>query len=148
MFKMFIATGAIAAVLAVAANNNPSGATDDTKKLCEEILNFAGQKEYDKCFSAIREQVVNPMPDDEFKEWSKAQSLSLEGFNTKYGAVIGNELVAEKKFNEILRKYVYIAKYDKTIICWSFIFYRPHDKWKILAFNFNNREITLDSLFK
>lgn len=148
MLKMFIATGAIAAVIAAAFNLNPSGATDDAKNLCDEVLNFLGQKEYAKCFSSIREQSLNPMSDDEFNDWSNAQSRSLEAFNTKYGSLIGNELVEEKKFNETLRKYIYITKYDKTILCWSFIFYRPHDKWKVLTFNFNNRENTLDSLFK
>ena len=44
----------------------------------------------------------------------------------------------QKELSGSVRLCVYMAKYEQIAIRWTFVFYRPHDKWKILSVRFKD----------
>ncbi len=62
----------------------------------------------------------------------------LAGFQDRYGAFLGCDLAEQEDLSNSVRECVYMAKYQKNVIRWTFLCYRPHDKWKILGVQFKD----------
>jgi hypothetical protein len=66
------------------------------------------------------------------------QLRDLAGFQERFGAFLGCEFVEQKDLSASVRICTYLAKYEQITIRWTFLLYRPHDKWKILNVRFKD----------
>ena len=69
----------------------------------------------------------------------------MRWYNDTFGEFLGLELVEETKVGNSLRKYAYVANYEKAPTRWEVVVYRPREEWKILAWKVSD---DLDFLFK
>ncbi len=56
-----------------------------------------------------------------------------------YGGHLGTELVREVKTKDAVIHLVYLSKQEKAPLTWHFLFYKPHDEWKLQGISFNDR---------
>jgi hypothetical protein len=61
----------------------------------------------------------------------------------KFGKSLSFELVQEQSVKESLVKYTYIEKCKIHVIRWSFIFYKPEDKWILNSFYWDDKILDL-----
>ena len=55
------------------------------------------------------------------------------------GNSVGFELVREIKLGSSLARYVYLHKFEKSVLRWQFDWYRAADHWRIVYFNFDDK---------
>jgi hypothetical protein len=58
--------------------------------------------------------------------------------------VTGYSFVSQEQVEDFILKLVYVQKRKMHIIAWTFIFYKPHDRWILNAMRFNDE---IDRLF-
>ena len=110
-------------------------APDHLKQLCENIVTQVGSGDK-KGFALVAAHRINPAKtaQDRERENFEAQALVRDAveFQEKCGVFLGCEYVEEKNLSSSLCRYTYLAKYEENAALWTFVFYRPHDEWKIL----------------
>lgn len=73
----------------------------------------------------------------------------IKDFETQVGAYYGEEFIHKHKLGKDLSAYVYLVKYDRQPLRFTFKFYRPKDKWMIYSFKFEDSfETDLDEVMK
>ena len=124
--------------LSGAANSkvSTSPAPDAPKKLCERIVDQTSHGKR-KGLDLITENMAYSPTSALGKELQEAHTRQQVGMaldvQEKYGSYLGCELADERNLSGSLRKYVYMAKFERGVMRWTFICYRPHDTWKILG---------------
>jgi hypothetical protein len=126
-----------------AADSAPASA-DDLKKTCEETVKKISRGE-SQGFYALLQETFRPLPDEKLEEVFRAHSRYLRSFGEEWGGFLDLEPVEETKVGNSLRRCVYVAKYEKSVIRWEFVLYRPREEWRLLSWNWSEN---LDSLFK
>jgi hypothetical protein len=107
---------------------------DDLKPVCENFIRQISHGDKD-AFNLIWKNMVTPPEASAGRETeAQRQAEELRFAEGRYGKYLGCELVQEKNSGNSLRKYVYLAKYEKNVLQWTVILYRPHGEWKILSF--------------
>jgi hypothetical protein len=67
---------------------------------------------------------------------SRNQAAQLVDFQKEYGAFLGCELSEQKDLSGSVRLCTYMARYERNVIRWTSVCYRPHSEWKFLAVRF------------
>ncbi|MEN6450745.1 MAG: hypothetical protein ABFC96_09655 [Thermoguttaceae bacterium] len=115
-----------------AASDN-SAPFDEMKKTCEEIVTLFSRGD-PKVYELLNEHMASPPPSDVDQAAKNVLQLkSLLALQDRFGAYLGCEVAKEKHANQMLCEYDFVAKYEKNVVVWTCMLYRPHDKWKILA---------------
>jgi hypothetical protein len=118
------------------SQENPS-ASAELKKLCEESLGLFAKGENDKAFALIQDVYVKTPSENELAIMQKSYSETISRFSAKAGQPIGYEVIDEKKIGDSLQKNVYLLKFDRNVLRFSYVFYRAQDSWKILEWHYD-----------
>ena len=140
-----IAVLAIVAVLAGAQNTaSPSAAAvPEPRQISEEAMKFVVDNDINRLFELLARHM--PM-----------KSAELDGIRTKMvdarkpladrvGKSLGYTFISECRRSDILVRYTYAEKREKSVVRWQFIFYKPRTTW-ILTYFFMDED--LNSLFQ
>lgn len=150
MYRIMIALAVVGACLAAQARaqNDAAPPPGDLKQVCQDGLTQASRGDA-KGFALLwQHAIAPPATADELDAQARNQTQQLLAIQEQEGAFLGCELASEKQTGNTLRRYVYLAKYEKNVICWSFILYRPHDPWKILSYNYTDNAAAIELLFQ
>lgn len=107
-----------------------------TKEFCDDFLTLMIEGDIEKAFDMIGKEW--PFSISEIQSLESSTIKQLDSVKGRYGKILGYELIKEEKIKESFLKYTYIMKYEKHIIRWKFIFYKPEDKWLLNSFNFDD----------
>lgn len=141
MFKTVIGTACIILAMTTARmvlGEDAQASPVEPKALCESVLGHVMENKFVDAIAVTRTAWLKPMGDSEWSRFASGVYLSLQGVKDAGGVPIGWELVREYRVNETLRRYVYLIKYEKGVLCWQFMFYRPHDVWRLDSCPFNS----------
>ncbi|QJR13551.1 hypothetical protein [Usitatibacter palustris] len=58
---------------------------------------------------------------------------------SRFGKVLEARFVSQKTGADSVAYFVYIEKYEKHLLRWHFILYKPRDSWQINAVSFDDR---------
>ncbi len=94
-------------------------------------------------FKVLAEHETDPKSDAAVERYFRAQADRVKEFSRKYGQALGFERVAEHRVSDCFRRYVYVAKYEKSFLRWAFTYYRPRETWKFLRVDFDDDVNTL-----
>jgi hypothetical protein len=117
----------------------------DPKDVCQRLLAFVREGKVSDAI-AVSQAASFKCAHDE-GDWNLGAATvehHLKAFRGKYGEPLGWELVHENRVNETLRRCVYLFKYETNVLCWEFVFYRPHDDWKLISWHYSE---SLDGLW-
>ena len=62
----------------------------------------------------------------------------LNQFQDMVGDYIGYEYIGDARLGKSFSSFIYLVKYDRQPVRFSFEFYKPRDKWIIYAFKFDD----------
>jgi len=65
---------------------------------------------------------------------------------TKFGEILGHDLLDERQYGESLVRLVYLMKSAKQPTVWIFHFYRPKKDWGLISVTFGDQLGVLESL--
>jgi hypothetical protein len=81
----------------------------------------------------------NIFPKEEFDGMLANTEAQLPAMRQRFGPSIGWDFVTVEKVGETLRQFVYLQKFERHVMVWRFIFYRPRDQWMLNTFYYDDR---------
>jgi hypothetical protein len=81
----------------------------------------------------------NVYPKQEFDAMLAKTQEQLPAMDQRFGASIGWDFVTVEKVGETMRQFVFLQKFERHVMVWRFIFYRPRDLWMLNTFYFDDR---------
>ena len=106
-------------------------------------LDYAGMpRDFDAAFGGIK--IFFPIPEDEFNNLVTQTKNQFQMVKNRFETTIGYELFKKESIKDLMVKYTYIMKFEKHIIRWMFIFYKPTQGWLLNWFHWDDK---IDALF-
>ncbi len=115
----------------------------DITDLCENALSHIVDGDVAKGIAALRPYALGI---------SKSDMDSLENqllgqadtIRDSYGDPLGYVLMSMANLKDTVLRAVYVVKYERHLIRWTFIFYKPYDSWILDFFNYDD---SIEALF-
>lgn len=136
MRKLLLAAAVMIAVASYAAEEEKGYKIfpnkDACRAKCEEFLEVAVKEGMDEAFRVI--EPFWPFPGTEFS-MVQVQSVKQMGLvKPRFGKCVGYEFVKEQSVNDTVLRFVYIQKFERHILRWRFVFYKPEKEWLLNTF--------------
>lgn len=78
------------------------------------------------------------IPEAEMDTLIGQTELQIPAIAMRFGETKGVEFICEERVGESLLQIVQLQKYEKSPMVWTFVFYKPDDRWLITAFYFHD----------
>ena len=101
-------------------------------------------EEYGKAFDAIRS--VCSLPDSDIDNLEKHAVAQLSSLRGKLGDCAGYDVADIATQGSTLIRATCIAKHTNIPLRWTFVFYKPEDKWILVKFKYDDK--ALDGEFR
>ena len=111
--------------------------------LAESVMEGVSKGKFKEGLSKLRPYTVVPVA--EFDVQMGKMDMQIPAIAQRFGRSIGYDFVEEEQLGESLIQYVYLQKFEKHVMVWRFIFYKPKDKWLLNTWYFNDQ---VEPLFK
>ena len=109
----------------------------DVQSLCENALSHVVEGDLAQGVATLRPYATSISKED--VDSLENQLLGQEGtIKQSYGDAIGYLLISRENLKDAILKLVYVVKYERHLIRWSFIFYKPYDSWILDYFNYDD----------
>ncbi len=109
----------------------------DAEEMCEAFMHNLYTVGVEAAFNILRPySKITERDYDKFADQAFALVNSVE---PEFGKEIGYEFVAKDKAGKSLLKILYLQKFEKHALRWSFFFYKADDEWLFNEFNVDNQ---------
>lgn len=130
-------------LLAFSQNGPPLKSDGDVQALCEEALSYIQAGAFVQGVAILRPYALAISTED-VNSLEKQLEEQAPTVRKNYGDAIGYLFISKENLKDTVLKLVYLMKYEKHIIRWSFIFYKPIDSWVLDYFNYDD---SIEALF-
>jgi len=109
----------------------------DITDLCENALSHIVDGDVAKGIAALRPYAssISKSDMDSLENQLLGQADTIK---ESYGDPIGYVLVSMVDLKDTVLRAVYVVKYERHLIRWTFIFYKPYDSWILDFFNYDD----------
>ena len=114
-----------------------------TRELAQEVMESVSKDKLKDGLMKLRPYTVVPVA--EFDVQMGQMDLQLPAIAQRFGKSLGYDLVEEEQLGESMVQYVYLQKFEKHVMVWRFIFYKPNKEWLLNTWYFNDK---VQPLFK
>ena len=115
---------------------------EDVRLVSEQIVKHFVAEEFSEGMDLVKKNWIFTGTNlDDTQSTIESQWVTI---SQQFGAPLGYELIYENMLGTSLVRLVYLHKFEKHFIYWSFTFYKPDDVWVMDAFNFKD---DVDKLF-
>jgi hypothetical protein len=114
-----------------------------TRELAQEVMESVSKDKLKDGLLKLRPYTVVPVA--EFDVQMGQMDLQLPAIAQRFGKSLGYDFVEEEQLGESLVQYVYLQKFEKHVMVWRFIFYKPNKEWLLNTWYFNDK---VQPLFK
>ncbi len=108
---------------------------DATQALAKEVMESVSKDKLKEGLLKLRPYTVAPVA--EFDVQMGQMDLQVSAIAQRFGKSLGYDFVEEEQLGESLVQYVYLQKFEKHILVWRFIFYKPNQEWLLNTWYFN-----------
>ena len=108
----------------------------DCKKMCEEVMGLVTEEKFGGVFDKVEPYWL--FPEEELTNMRALTIKQMEKVKTRFGEVVGYVLVKEETIGDTVIRYSYIQKYERHMIRWAFVFYKPTDEWLLNAMTWDD----------
>ncbi len=115
----------------------------DVQNLCENALSHIVNGDAGEGIAVLRPYATSISKDDldSLENHLAGQASTIRD---SYGEPIGYLLISKENLKDTILKAVYVVKYQRHLIRWSFIFYKPYDSWILDSINYDD---SIEDLF-
>lgn len=143
--KIIIAVclAAVPALLAFSQRAAPLRTDRDIQALCEETLANIVAGDVSRGVGLLRPYATGISVEDvdSLETQLRGQAATI---TKNYGDPLGFVFISGESLRDTVMRLVYIVKYQKHMIRWSFIFYKPVDSWILDYVNYDD---SVEALF-
>jgi hypothetical protein len=86
-----------------------------------------------------------PISKEEFDATRDRTIEKRAALTTRFGKIVGYQLVQEERVSDVLVRLTYIEKRTKHLLRWQFVFYRPEMEWQLNSFSWDDN---INALFE
>ena len=104
---------------------------DTARNLVKNVMSEIAKNNTIEGVSCLKPYSV--IPDEEFDTIIEQLKIQSPKINKRFGNVTGIEFITEEEVGESLFRIIYIQKFERYVMRWSFYFYKPKDKWVIIT---------------
>ena len=115
----------------------------EVKQLTENVMQKVSENLWKEALLLLRPYSLNPVA--EFDSEVGQVELQIPVINQRFGSAINYDFVKREAVGDSLLRYVYLQKFEKHVMSWHFIFYKPKDVWQLDAWSFDDN---VESLFQ
>jgi hypothetical protein len=117
---------------------------DETKILSNKIFqNFKNEK-FDEGFELFKDRcLIETVEIDKLKTTIKTQWAEI--IKKSYGEPISIELSKVEKIEDSFIRYSYLHKFQKTVLVWVIVFYKPEETWMVHGLSYSGN---IEQLYK
>lgn len=134
---------ALPAFLTFAQNAPPLKTDRDVQALCEQALAGIQAGAFVQGIAVLRPYATSISTED-VDSLEKQLGEQAPTIRKNYGDAIGFLFISKETLANTVLKLVYLVKYERHIIRWTFIFYKPVDSWVLDYFNYDD---SIEALF-
>ena len=84
------------------------------------------------------------VPESEFEVAIEQARIQFPSLLARVGNPIGHEFICEKEAGQSFYKVIQVVKYEKHMVRFRFVFYKPKDYWVLNTYYFDDR---IEALF-
>lgn len=108
----------------------------EMQEYCERILSHLQGGDVDSAFVLIKSQwLFDPAEIDSV--WEKTAN-QLPGLQNRFGDILAVSEVGSERVGELLIRFIYVIKYERHVVRWLFVFYKPRTKWILNSFKWDD----------
>lgn len=108
------------------------GAKEEARKICDDFLQHINKSDVKAALKSIKPYIS--VPEKDFSEVIDEVVRQRTEMAKRFGKTLSIEFLQEESVKDTLLKYTYMEKYQIHVIRWSFIFYKPQEKWLLNSF--------------
>ena len=109
----------------------------DARALSERVMTEVGGGDIIKGLEQLR--AFNVYSKEEFDNSLAQIKAQLPEMQKRFGRAIGYDFVTVEKIGDSLRQFVYLQKFEKNVLIWRFVFYKPQNRWLLNTFYFDDK---------
>lgn len=136
----------IAAVAVLVSAQNAASpsvkAVAEPRQISEEAMAFVAVDDMKGLFKVIALHM--PMKAEELDAIRTKMLETRKTLSNRVGKILGYAFIAECRKSDILVRYTYIEKREKSVVRWQFLYYKPRNTW-LMTFFYMDED--LNSLF-
>lgn len=110
---------------------------DEAHLLAESVMKEVSAGKMKEGIGKLRPYTIIPIA--EFDGQVSQIDMQLPIIQQRFGNPIGYDYVTTEKLGSSLAQLVFIQKYERHLMVWRFIFYKPKDKWLLNTWYFNDQ---------
>ncbi|KXF81948.1 hypothetical protein [Enterovibrio coralii] len=107
------------------------------KELSERIMQEVSKDNLEKGIRVMKPYM--PISEAEFNAEIAQVAVQQPAINERFGKSIGYDFVSQQVLGDSLVQYAYLQKFERHVMVWRFIFYKPRDVWMLNTFDFNDQ---------
>ena len=104
----------------------------ELQTLVKEIMTDISKGETAKGLDLMAPYLV--IPKNEFDVTKKQILIQAPLLQEQFGRSLSTEYIRTDKVGSSLIRIIYLLKYEKKVMSWTFYFYKPKDQWVLNAF--------------
>lgn len=136
----------IAAVAVLVSAQNAASpsvkAVAEPRQISEEAMALVAADDMKGLFKVIALHM--PMKTEELDAIRTKMLDTRKTLSSRVGKILGYAFIAECRKSDILVRYTYIEKREKSVVRWQFLYYKPRNTW-LMTFFYMDED--LNSLF-
>ena len=101
----------------------------EAKALTDAFMDKVAQNNISGAFALFDDKATWPLGQEDIQNIARFTAEELEKRKAKYGNPIGVEFIRQNMVGESLTEFVYLEKFERHAIRWTFIFYKPKNEW-------------------
>jgi len=139
-----VAPAVIALCIATAVSAQEKGfpSKEATRTYSDKITDLVKADNIEGAFKIIREQWL--FPEEEIANLQTQTVSQLPMLKSRFGKILEKKFMKEEVIEDLMVRYIYIIKYEKHAIRWSFTFYKPGTRWLLNSLKW---DASVDELF-
>jgi len=106
---------------------------EETLPLCEQSATLLSEGKVAKSFDILKPYW--PHTDTAINALSDKIDSQMGLLSKRFGKVLNAEFVNSKKAGSSFLRHVFIIKFEKTVLRYTCVFYKPKDAWIVNAIN-------------
>ena len=89
-------------------------------------------------FDVLRQHSIDNSDDAELDRFFRTQADRVKNFIRRWGQPLEHKLIARQTVADCFCRYVYLTKYERNFLRWSFTYYRPKERWYFYRLDFDD----------
>jgi hypothetical protein len=89
-------------------------------------------------FDVLRQHSIDNRDDAELDRFFRSQADRVKNYIRRWGQPLEHKLIVRQTVADCFCRYVYISKYERNFLRWSFVYYRPKQRWYFFRLDFDD----------